>query len=75
MHREISKPNIKSHNPHDAQENGGEYDNDKEPPRKEPIIKDDGSEPKNIVFNYSIIELTENMQSLLNLGLNFKLFP
>ena len=49
MHRETSKPNIISHNPHDAQENGREYDNDKEPPRKEPIIKENGSELKNKV--------------------------
>ena len=31
--------------------------------------------PKDIVFNYSDMELTEDMRSLLNLGLNYSILP
>ena len=31
--------------------------------------------PKDIVFNYSDIELTEGMLSVLNLGLNYSILP
>ena len=48
MHRETAKPSLKSHNPHDAEENGGKYDNDKKSLRKEPMIKRMEMNPKTL---------------------------
>ena len=36
---------------------------------------DKQTNPKDIVFNYSDIELTEGMTSVLNLGLNYSILP
>ena len=60
----------KFHNHTDDESNGTEPNNN-----EKHVEHDTSSSPKDIVFNYSDIELTESMKSLLNLGLNYSIIP